>query len=1025
MKYAFFPDLAVRNPTFSHVHYFSSADFDQLLQQDMFRAALYLASADFYSELEKRGFEYEKLSNAQKNTLRKYFNRACFRPTPFGAFSSITSVGWTGAEDGIRFREEKVNTHLKLDYQPSLKLCEKILETEAGGMMRYRTNASLYKIFQHFRYIKYSVDDQQLKRSFSIISLMENEMISKVVDFCKSGRLQSEITGFLLEKTRYDRNVIESFVEQLIGEQIILPEWGGNITGEGCLEELLEHLSVQGLQSERIESVRSVLSEINMAAGQPQYLQACRQQLGMLLDETEMGKNIFYAVTERNNAEGGINNKYQQMILDGLYCLDKLVPFYGNTELENFKQAFTAKFEGREIPLLVALDPEAGIGYENQEAIVYGEGALLKDIHFDSVNQEREEYLQWTAGHALLLNKLHQQHENRDYRQLLLTEEDIAVIKPSGRDYELPPSISTIFRIHNEFVYLESAGGASATSLIGRFSSFGDNFLSMARKIAEREQSLNKNVIFAEIAHICDMHAANINRRKHIRQYELPVVTVSTLGEEQQLALSDIFISVRNNEIILRSKKLNAVIIPRLSSAFNHRNGSLPLFRFLCDLQYQGLKSSFKLELNNFFPGLRFYPRVVYKQTILSLATWYLSASDFSFLRTTDPARWYEQFNKLATSINLPRYFALTQYDNHLVFDRNDHEEVLLFLDAVRNYDSLTLTEFLMNEENGDRVTDSRGNPLISQYIAPLYLNDAVYNQPHNPGFGEQQETNADPAAGTDWLYFKIYCHPVKANELLCDVLMPLLNMVRHTNFVDKWFYIRYTDPDHHIRLRMHMLNGQSDILIALFSKTLKGLLDDRKIERYHLDTYTRELDRYAPASIEDIETFFFASSFFTVHYINSGMKGESRHSYDLDIIMLALEDIQNAFELTLEQRALLFEELYTGFYREFGETRNLKKSLEKKYHELRKEMNVIYENLGQLKESQGIHCSQLFEATKTVADKVAIMQDVRVEKLIGDMIHMHLNRLFVQNPRQQELIIYYLLYKHYTAMVYRKQLSR
>jgi thiopeptide-type bacteriocin biosynthesis protein len=655
--------------------------------------------------------------------------------------------------------------------------------------------------------------------------------------------------------------------------------------------------------------------------------------------------------------------------------------------------------------------------------VIYREEALLKDVQFDNP-KEREKYLKWTAAHSMLLNKLHQQQDDYSAYQIVLTEKDLAEITPPRSGHQPAPSISVVFRLHNGLLYLESAGGASAASLIGRFSAFNDRFLDIAVTIAEEEQERNPDVLFAEIAHICDLHAANINRRKHIRQYEVPVIVTSTLEEDRQLALSDLYVSVRHNRIILRSKKHDAIVIPRLSTAFNYHNNALSVFRFLCDLQYQGLTPGFKLELEHFFPGLRFYPRVVYKSTILSLATWHLRADDFSLIRTADPAEQYDRFCQLARRIKLPRYFALTHHDNQLVFDKDRPEEVLLFLDAIKHSDNLTLTEFLLSGENRPDVTDSRGRPLIGQYTAALYLNEMVYHFPAPAKFEETASGNRNFAPGTEWVYFKIYCHPILANELLCRSLMPLLEWVYDRKIIDKWFYIRYNDPDHHIRLRLHTVNGPSDMLMALFSQQLRTLLDEQKIEKYHIDTYVRELERYAPATIEDVESFFFSSSQFTISYIDKSAQDDDPHSYNLDFIMLSMEEILNAFDLTLKQRVSLFYNLYLGFYKEFGEDKNLKKSLEKKYADLRREMNRIYENLDVLKAGLNGYCTRLHEHCRVIADKVRPEPLPVKEKLLGDMIHMHLNRLFVQNPRRQELIIYCLMYKHYNSILYRGQLT-
>ena len=48
-----------------------------------------------------------------------------------------------------------------------------------------------------------------------------------------------------------------------------------------------------------------------------------------------------------------------------------------------------------------------------------------------------------------------------------------------------------------------------------------------------------------------------------------------------------------------------------------------------------------------------------------------------------------------------------------------------------------------------------------------------------------------------------------------------------------------------------------------------------------------------------------------------------------------------------------------------------------------------------------------------------AVMQTASLAtlmKLAGDLIHMHLNRLFSDKQRNHEFIIYYLLYKYYAS---------
>jgi thiopeptide-type bacteriocin biosynthesis protein len=144
--------------------------------------------------------------------------------------------------------------------------------------------------------------------------------------------------------------------------------------------------------------------------------------------------------------------------------------------------------------------------------------------------------------------------------------------------------------------------------------------------------------------------------------------------------------------------------------------------------------------------------------------------------------------------------------------------------------------------------------------------------------------------------------------------------------------------------------------------------------------------------------------------------------SFDLDIIMLSADELFNAFKFDLGQRAAFLNNLYESFYKEFDESKNLKKSLDKKYNELRPEMNSIYANLLLIKKSYGKLITHYFESSKIIADKIEKIRYPAAEKMVADLIHMHLNRLFVQNPRRSEMIVYYLLYKHYNALHFKSR---
>ena len=92
------PYLVIRAPYFN-INTYQLDDLEMTLSLEWFRLALYLASEPFYRQLENLNFDFSKFSDKEKNTIQKYFNRMCFRSTPFVACSTYTAFNLVKANE--------------------------------------------------------------------------------------------------------------------------------------------------------------------------------------------------------------------------------------------------------------------------------------------------------------------------------------------------------------------------------------------------------------------------------------------------------------------------------------------------------------------------------------------------------------------------------------------------------------------------------------------------------------------------------------------------------------------------------------------------------------------------------------------------------------------------------------------------------------------------------------------------------------------------------------------------------------
>jgi thiopeptide-type bacteriocin biosynthesis protein len=126
-----------------------------------------------------------------------------------------------------------------------------------------------------------------------------------------------------------------------------------------------------------------------------------------------------------------------------------------------------------------------------------------------------------------------------------------------------------------------------------------------------------------------------------------------------------------------------------------------------------------------------------------------------------------------------------------------------------------------------------------------------------------------DFCIGSEWLYYKI-CTGVKTADLiLMEKLYPIILDLKEEKTIDKWFFIRYNDPDDHIRIRFNCKTPENiSIVIAKMHLVLDELLEENLVWKVQIDTYQREIERYGERSIEDSETLFWHDSEMILQYL-------------------------------------------------------------------------------------------------------------------------------------------------------------
>ncbi|GGF03928.1 lantibiotic dehydratase [Hymenobacter cavernae] len=1011
--YSFHPNLILRTPAQALSLGFTEDTILAALDDERFVEALFLASPGLYEECRKwqsGALKEPKKVAKLRGTLTRYYTRMMSRCTPFGLFAGCSVLRW-GAESQIRLEPAANYRHTRLDMHYLCALAQQLARHEAiRPLLRYWPQTSLYTIGSEVRYVEYYYAEG--RRVHQISSVEASPYLTKMLGVARQGLTQRELVALLLEE-EFDNEEATEYVQALIEAQVLVSELEPTVTGSEFLHHMqavLTRLNADAPDAE-ISAVLHLLGQVaqqlRILDQQPvnapaSYLRiaAALQNLGVPIEPDKLFQTDL--VCGASNTAASLDQRLQATLLEAVEALTHLAPPSRNARLDYFRQRFQERYEEREVPLLEALDTESGLAYSD-----YGKNSyapLVDDLYLTETAASRS----WHQSEAqrFLYQKLREADRKRQYA-INITPEEVRTFAPVTQP--LPPSLGIMFRIiDDQQIVLDSVGGSSAVNLLGRFAHADPRIERIVQDITEQEQQHNPAVVFAEICHLPASRVGNILLRPSFRRFEIPYLAQSMLPADCQIAMQDMLLSVRQGQLVLRSRKTNQLVVPRLSTAHNFTHQALPVYQFLCDLQTQGLQAHVGFSWEAVSPDAKFFPRLTYQKVVLQPASWHLAAPDFADLLTAPATHFEAHFQAFRAQWQLPRLFTLSDGDHELLVDAENPLLVQVWLDTIRQRPAIRLREYLI-ELAESPVRDNLGRPHAQQLLALLVRNAPCYAAaPAAPAAGAAS-VQREFALGSEWLYYKWYCGQQMANRILREVLHPLTEELLDKGLVDKWFFIRYADPDNHLRVRFHLPQvGRIGEVVQIINDYLGAYLSKGYIWKSQTDTYRRELERYGKNTIELSESLF--------HYQSTALLAQLDSFAELDDMaywrwgISAMEELLDAFAYTLPQKLALLEHLRDSFAREFSMDKQLKTQLDAKYRAFRLPITQALQTAAPPPE-----CLREI-ATAIRRQLTANHGEIAENQLLGSYLHMLLNRLIPAQARLHELVLYDFLCRYYQS---------
>lgn len=996
--------------------------------------AIGAASPDLYTGIKKwkSGNLPQHKEHKLLLSIYKYLSRSSARSTPFGIFAGYAAGNISPAASNLLFKESDPIIYTRLDMGYTIPLVQAIAEdVRVYRQLNYSVNRSVYEVNGRYRFYQYDLNPGN--SFYKIESIPKSPLLKDIITWARQGAGYSRLIELVLPYCA-DLEGAQELIHMLVKKQFLISELYPRVTGGLFFDHLISTLNklegVEDLQSD-MESVRLNMEKSGTDPAGHDLLKEVLERYIPVSSKKILQHDLSWVSDKTIN----LSNSVTEELKDNLNDILVLGEQAGNFNLREFKRRFTERYGEKEMPLLEVLDPLYGIGYVQDRASLNEIAPALKDLSLPG--KKKQAGFSWGNKHQYLLGKINEAQVSRS-KKIVLSASDIQQLSNHQDELKLPQSMyvlgsflakSTEEMDSGNFQFLVSYfGGPSAGCLLTRFCLQDEALNKAVLNCLDTEQDNCGDAILAEVAHLPEPRLGNVMMRPDVRKFEIPLITQTGIGKESEIPLEDILVSIRGEKIILLSKRLNKEIIPRLTTAHNFSNG-IPVYRFLGDLQFQ--------EFNFFnswdwspFQNQPYLPRIEYKKLILQRSRWLLKSSEYQDWARHHPDSEFCLFlEKMARDFDLPDQAVLKEGDHELLLNLRSGTGQSIVAEQLAGKDVL-LYEFLFNSDNCIVRRDNQD--FVHEIIIPFISvkDEQKKSKPVKRRTHIQSEETFNFVLGSEWLYFKIYLDFNFADQLIAEALGPLCNELITDRTIDQWFFIRYKDPDHHIRLRFH--HG-TDVqfwktVIDRMNEVLRPFISGGMVHKLMTDTYEQEVLRYGADRIRLVEQLFYRDSAALVKLLTLLYK-EGKEEYRLLLALKNIDLLMDEFSLTTTDKQRLAVTLSEFFYQEHNtdsKSKKLRVSLDQKYRAARAGISDTMEGLNTDLAPYFDCLHWRAQYNRPVIDQLTEVLEASgntdaVSSLISSFIHMTMNRVFNVNQRQHEMVVYHHLSKYYETKIARE----
>lgn len=957
-------DFFVRYPSQPLNHYSKYYDLkNEKVYKEEMEETILTTSQSLYNSM-----YIDKNCKQEKEKLIKYLIRSCYRSTPFGILAGVQE-GKISSNNNLKINETNRKKRVRPDMEwliPVIKLLEKefiqYISVTANNLLKKNEN-NVCKDWNSC----YMYEDNNYSKKLIINNTAVIKLILKMCNnnYITTSNLYEEL---LKQYPNLNREYFDKFILNLIDKEFIT-----------------SNLRISNVNYEPFNTIVNIISSFNINNPIKEKLININKSIQEYEDSKinegiDIYKKLIKEMNELYTTDKMIHiDMYDDTLLslakDNLGILEEFIKFnFEWSYKENYNDyidKFQEKYGNQAVKYLDVINPDNGIGIPTSSdtgKIAYNDQFWEKfvDLLLNSdVNNDDIDISNMKNSIEITKDDLPESIELATY---LLKDDDLK--------FYVSPIVATDYghKVRGRFDYL-----------------FSDN---------EQDNNL------VELSFIpTGLRYTNVMFCKSRAKYYLEYGSNTTSIEgKERVDLNDIYMYIDDNrKICFLLKSTNQKIRFVISNMIN-RNAYPKEIQYLYEIQRNqeyfilSLYSSLMHFVHHCNTTL---PRITYKNIILFPKTWKLTfnAKNLNFNEYNIAIHDYIK------KYNLPNMIVCGLEDRRILLNLSDKLHIKMLYDFSKKNENILLYENLFSDQNSP-IVGNRG-----KYIGEFIFNFSRKIQKNKeanifPSYIDNNylSINSKLPFG-DWISLKLYFEEWELENILVENINKYFRKILLLDNVENAFFIRYKDPESHIRLRIKIKNYSKELL-ELLQELINELKSVTILNKCVWDTYVPEINRYGGLEcITKAEEVFCSNSILDLTLIeNAKYKSDNMQLEDIYLI--------SAYKILLDMD--LTDEEILDFLNQYKYGKKTNKEFKKLYSKFGDILNG-QSNFDNIKKyDNGVKLLTLLDYnTKIYKEYYALVKKnnsiSECASVVCSILHMHFNRLIGINRGLEYKLTSYL----------------